>query len=66
MIGKDLNGKLYVMKWRIFLLLLRGEKHGSTYNVAQLQLWANMLQIGTHRDYDEPPKVPIMQNLELN
>ena len=35
------------------------EKHGSTYNAAQLQLWANMLQIGTHRDYDEPPKVPM-------
>ena len=35
------------------------EKHGSIYNVAQLQLWANMLQIGTHRDYDEPPKVPV-------
>ena len=33
------------------------EKHGSTYNAAQLRLWANMLQIGTHRDYDEPPKV---------
>ena len=35
------------------------EKHGSTYNAAQLRLWANMLQIGTHRDYDEPPKVPM-------
>ena len=28
-----------------------------TCNEAQLRLWANMLQIGTHRDYDEPPKV---------
>ena len=35
------------------------EKHGSTYSAAQLRLWANMLQIGTHRDYDEPPKVPM-------
>ena len=35
------------------------EKRGSTYNAAQLQLRANMLQIGTHRDYDEPPKVPM-------
>ena len=30
-----------------------------TCNEAQLRLWANMLQIGTHRDYDEPPKVLI-------
>ena len=36
------------------------EKHGSIYNAAQLQLWANMLQIGTHRDYHEPPKVPVI------
>ena len=35
------------------------EKHGSTNNAAQLRLWANMLRIGTHRDYDEPPKVPM-------
>jgi len=37
------------------------EKHGSTYNAAQLRLWANMLQIGTHRDYDKPPKVPMFR-----
>ena len=60
MIGKDLNGKMYVMKLRIFLLLLIKEKHDSTYNVAQLRLWANMLQIDTDRDYDEPSKVPLM------
>ena len=35
------------------------EKHGSKYSAAQLWLWANMLQTGTHRDYDEPPKVPM-------
>ncbi len=35
------------------------KKHGSTHTAAQLRLWANMLQIGTHRDYDEPPKVPM-------
>ncbi len=35
------------------------EKHASTYTPAQLRLWANMLQIGTHRDYDTPPKVPM-------
>ena len=35
------------------------EKHGSTYTAAQLRLWANMLQVGTHRDTDNPPKVPM-------
>jgi len=51
MINKDLNGKLYVMKLRIIFISLK-EKHGSTYNAAQLRLWANMLQIDTHQDYD--------------
>ena len=35
------------------------DKHGSTYTAAQLRLWANMIQVGTHKDYDEPPKVPM-------
>ena len=35
------------------------EKHGSEYTAAQLRLWANMLQVGTHRDTDKPPNVPM-------
>ncbi len=35
------------------------EKHGSHFTAAQLRLWANMLQVGTHRDTDNPPKVPM-------
>ena len=35
------------------------EKHGSNYTAAQLRLWANMIQVGTHKDHDEPPKVPM-------
>ena len=35
------------------------EKHGSTFSAAQLRLWANMLQVGTHRDTNEPPNVPM-------
>ena len=35
------------------------EKHSSNYTAAQLRLWANMIQVGTHKDHDEPPKVPM-------
>ena len=35
------------------------EKHGSQYLPVQYRLWANMLQIGTHRDYSVPPNVPM-------
>ena len=35
------------------------EKHGSKYTAAQLRLWANMLQVGTHRDLENPPSVPM-------
>ena len=35
------------------------EKHSSAYTPAQLRLWANMLQVGTHKDYDNPPNVPM-------
>jgi hypothetical protein len=35
------------------------EKHGQEYTAAQCRLWANMLQVGTHRDYDSPPHVPM-------
>ena len=60
MISKDLNSKLYTVRDEVedsFASLQ--EKHGSTYNAAQLRLWANMLQTGTHRDNEEPPKVPM-------
>ena len=35
------------------------EKHADKYTPAQLRLWANMLQIGTHKDYNMPPDVPM-------
>ena len=35
------------------------EKHGSRYSAAQLRLWADMVQVGTHRDSDNPPNVPM-------
>ena len=35
------------------------EKHDDNYTPAQLRLWANMLQIGTHKDYSTPPDVPM-------
>lgn len=35
------------------------ESHGSQYTPAQYRLWANMVQVGTHDDYESPPKVPM-------
>ena len=35
------------------------EKHADKYTPAQLRLGANMLQIGTHKDYNMPPDVPM-------
>lgn len=35
------------------------EKHGSEYTPAQCRLWANMIQLGTHKDYNNPPHVPM-------
>ena len=35
------------------------EKHKDKYTVIQLRLWANMLQLGTHRDYESPPNCPM-------
>ena len=35
------------------------EKHASQYTAAQYRLWANMIHVGTHRDYDNPPNVPM-------
>ena len=34
------------------------EKHADNYTPAQLHLWANMLQIGTHKDNNLPPDLP--------
>ena len=31
------------------------EKHGGNYTRFQLKLWAEMLAVGTHSDFDEPP-----------
>ncbi len=38
---------------------LFAELQGSNLTAAQLRLWANMLQVRTHRDTDNPPKVPM-------
>ena len=35
------------------------EEHGSQFTPAQYRLWANMIQVGTHRKYDTPPNVPM-------
>ena len=35
------------------------EKHEQNYTAQQLRLWANMLQIGTWKDRDNPPKNPM-------
>ena len=35
------------------------DKHGQQYTAAQYRLWANMLQVGTHRDYASLPQVPM-------
>ena len=35
------------------------EKHEKNYTAQQLRLWANMLQVGTWKDRDNPPKNPM-------
>ena len=35
------------------------DKHGDKYSTVQFHLWANMLQLGTHRDYVNHPKCPM-------
>ena len=35
------------------------DKHGDKYSAVQFLLWANMLQLGTHRDYENPPNCPM-------
>ena len=40
------------------------EKHdGDTYETPQLRLWARMIQCGTHDDYDDPPRVPMITGI---
>lgn len=34
------------------------ERHKDKYPAIQFRLWANMLQLGTHRDYENPPNSP--------
>ena len=38
---------------------LKEKQSGSDYTAAQYRLWANMIQVGTHRDYDNPPRAPM-------
>ena len=42
----------------IYLELL--EQHSDSYSKPQLKLWARMIHCGTHSDYNEPPKVPLI------
>ena len=35
------------------------EKHGSSFTVCQLRLWARMLHCGTHDSHLNPPPVPM-------
>ena len=35
------------------------EEHDLQYTPAQYRLWANMIQVGTHKHYDTPPNVPM-------
>ena len=41
------------------LLFELKEEHGSKYTAQQYRLWANMLQIGTWKDTDNPPQTPM-------
>lgn len=36
------------------------EEHGSNYTIPQLKLWARMILCGTHDDYKDPPRVPMI------
>ncbi len=38
-------------------------KHGDDYTVPQLKLWARMIQCGTHDNYDDPPRVPMITGI---
>lgn len=40
------------------MVKLLQEKHGSSYSVEKLNVWAHMLHIEKHNSYDEPPNVP--------
>ncbi len=35
-------------------------KHDNSYTVPQLKLWARMIHCGTHKDYEDPPRVPMI------
>lgn len=35
-------------------------KHCDNYTSPQLKLWARMIHIGTHDDYEDPPRVPMI------
>ena len=36
------------------------DKHNDAYDKPQLKLWARMLHCGSHTDYDNPPRVPLI------
>ena len=36
------------------------KKHGGSYTVPQLRLWARMIDCGTHESKDTPPSVPMI------
>ena len=40
--------------------------HDSNYSSPQLKLWARMLHCGTHEDYEDPPRVPMITGIAPN
>ena len=38
--------------------VLREKHEGGVYSSPQLRLWAKMINSGTYKDYDDPPRVP--------
>ena len=42
---------------------LRNE-HGTNYTSPQLKLWAQMIICGTHDDYKDPPRVPMITGMQ--
>ncbi len=39
------------------------EENGNNYTPVQLKLWARMIVCGTHSDYKDPPRVPMITGM---
>lgn len=40
------------------------EKHGDSYTMPQLRLWARMINCGTHASYESPPSLPPISGMQ--